>query len=260
MEKIYFSSTLLWDFPMESIMKFAAIHQYEGIEIWAQHALFKQFSTEEIMTLKEKYKLEMLVHSASWDLNISSINEGIRNQSIEEIKKSILFSKEIQAKDITIHPGRESLNNKLSNWHKGILSESLKIIAEFAYKNSVNLSLELMETEPKELICTPEFINDTIKKVDFPMGVTFDIAHLKEERLMQSYINEIINIDKIHVSNKKGNIYHVPLPDGDYDCKNMIKKLLKLKLPIVIEGYDENCEMDSLIKNTNFIKNLLQDI
>lgn len=257
LDNIYFSSTLLWNFPMESIMKFASIHEYEGIEIWSQHFWFKQFSIEEIIKLKEKYKLEMLVHSASWDLNIASINEGIRNQSIEEIKRSILFSKEIEAKDITIHPGRESINNKLNNWHKEILSESLKIIAEFAYKNSVKLSLELMETESKEIVCTPEFINSTVKKVGFPMGITFDIAHLKKEELMESYIDELKNIDKIHVSNKKGNTYHVPLAEGDYDCRNMIKKLLKFKVPIVIEGYDENCEMDSLIKNTDFIKNLL---
>lgn len=257
LERIYFSSTLLWNLTLENIMKFASIHEYEGIEIWTQHFWFKEFSVEEIIRLKEKYKLEMLVHSASWDLNIASINEGIRNQSIEEIKRSILCAKEIEARDVTIHPGKESINNKLSNWHHKILSESLKIIGEFAYKNSVKLSLELMETESKEFVCTPEFINNIIKKVGFPMGVTLDIAHLKKEELMESYISELENIDKIHVSNKKGNTYHVPLAEGDYDCHSMIKKLLMLEVPIVIEGYDENCNMDSLIKNTNFIKDLL---
>lgn len=258
MKNIYFSSTLLWNFSIEKIIKLAAEYKYEGVEIWAEHFWFNKFSIEDTIRLKEKYRLEILLHSASWDLNIASINDGIKNQSIEEIKKSILLAKEVGAKKITIHPGRESLNRKLTEWHINILKESLESISEFAYKNSVGISLELMEPEAKEIVHIPKVINSILESLNFPMGITFDIAHLKEESLMEPYIDELKNVDKIHVSNKKGDKYHVLLPEGDYDCKNMIKQLLGYNVPIVIEGYDESHEMDSFIKNTEFMKRVLR--
>ncbi|MBC2578743.1 sugar phosphate isomerase/epimerase [Clostridium sp. DJ247] len=257
MRNIYFSSILLWNKSLEEVMEIAHSYEYEGVEIWAQHFWFKNSSINSILNLKEKYGLKILCHGASNDINICSINEGIRKQSIKEIKKSILLSKRLEAEHITIHPGRKSFASSHFGWYKEVLLNSLNEITEFSFKNSVELSIELMEVIPKEFVTTPEIMNDIIMRLKHPIKTTLDIAHLEKEYLFELYLKQLKNINKIHISDRQGSKYHVTLGKGDLNCKAMIKEVIKLDLPLVIEGYDNSDNMQKFKENTDFIKSLL---
>lgn len=89
MANIYLSSTLLWRGSLEEIFDNVFRFGSDGIELWSQQFFYRKFDIGEFEKLAALYPLKNCVHSQSWDLNISSVNDGIRKQSVAEVKKSV---------------------------------------------------------------------------------------------------------------------------------------------------------------------------
>lgn len=248
MNNVYFSSTLMWNATMDEILKKAYFNKFKGIELWNQHFEFRDFCDEEYKRIADMYRLETIVHASSWDLNISSINTGIREASINEIFKSIDLAKRINAKEVTVHPGRQTINT-FKEYHIDILRDSLKRIRDYGREQDIEVSLEIMEKIPKELITTDKELKSILEDLYEDFSYTLDIAHCKNEDEAINYINSIKNISKIHISNKIGTKLHTALYDGDYDFNDLLPKLQKYNKPFVIEGFDKSNEF-SIINNT----------
>ena len=86
MATIYLSSTLLWNGSLEDIFDLAGQSGLDGIELWAQQFFYQGYREEDYQKLMALYPLKGCVHSQSWDLNLASINDGIRAQSVCEVK------------------------------------------------------------------------------------------------------------------------------------------------------------------------------
>ena len=89
MATIYIGSPLLWNCSLEEIFDWTYRSGLDGIELWAQQFFYHGFRRNDYLRLAALYPLKSCVHSQSWDLNLASINDGIRRQSVTEVKKSI---------------------------------------------------------------------------------------------------------------------------------------------------------------------------
>ncbi|MDF2681463.1 MAG: sugar phosphate isomerase/epimerase, partial [Brevibacillus sp.] len=156
---LYVSSTLMWKYPVEAAILIARKYGFSGMEVWAEHVWFHESSPQEIQDAAKRSGLKLTLHAASWDLNLCSLNQGIRRQSIQEIKRSMVLAREIGAKSVTIHPGRVTLSANSRAWHEPILIESLNELAHEACRLGRTLSIEHIEPLPKEIIVTPDDLN-----------------------------------------------------------------------------------------------------
>ena len=71
--------------------------------------LVHQFPTENIdAELLDSYNLKYSIHTPFMDVNIATLQEKSRLNSIEQIKSSIDFANEINAEAVVVHPGLAS--------------------------------------------------------------------------------------------------------------------------------------------------------
>lgn len=256
---IYFSSTLMWNKSLDEIMKKAYLEGFQGIELWMQQVEYKKYSVNECKQALKKNPIDITIHAYSWDLNLSSLNEGIRKASINEILKSIDYAHLIKAKDVTIHPGRKTIFGFEDN-NKELLYKSLKEISDYAKEKNIIISLEIMEKVSKEFITSDIELKECIKNLYEDFQYTLDVAHCTNEEEVFNYLNSVDRISKIHISNKIGNKLHTPLSIGDYDFQELLFKLEETNNPLVIEGIDYSDDLDILENNINFIKSIKGEI
>ena len=109
MKRIFFSSTLMWSAPLQDMAQVVQDNQLAGIEVWAQHFFYHQYDKAAYREYASKFQIETFVHSCSWDLNLASLNEGIRQASVQEVVASLRLAKELGAAEVTVHPGHMTM-------------------------------------------------------------------------------------------------------------------------------------------------------
>lgn len=255
MKNIFISSLLMWQYPVDQILKKTKALGINGVEIWVEQIWYYKTPLEKIISNKNKYKLDLTLHAPSWDINLCALNKEIRQTSINEIKKAIKLTKILDAKNITIHPGKLNLAS-LKEWHFQKSIESIAILANYADKHNVFLSIEQMEYLNKEYINNPTIMNKLLSYLPESVGVTFDVAHLNNNNDFDIYFNKMKKINKAHISNRLGNKLHTPCDEGELNCESFINKLSAKNIPLVIEGFDNSNENQILERNISFLKKI----
>ncbi|MGM0712868.1 sugar phosphate isomerase/epimerase family protein [Brevibacillus parabrevis] len=251
---LYVSSTLMWSYPVEAAILIARQYGFAGMEVWAEHVWFHKSNPREIQQAAKRVGMKLTLHAASWDLNLCSLNSGIRKQSVEEIKRSLALAGEIGAKSVTIHPGRVTLTHKNREWHEAVLIESLNELAQEAVRLGRVLSIEHIEPLPKELIVTPGDLNRLRAALNYPTAATLDIAHVPLTCSLPQFLGELEGVDKIHVSDATATKLHMPLGTGDIDLPTIWPLLLAEEKPLVVEGFDDARNLSQLKQNLLFLQ------
>lgn len=251
---LFMSSTLCFSYHPTSVIEIAKEKGFTGIEFWAEHLYCFNADPSQIRSLAEKAGLDITVHSSSWDLNIASMNKGIRNQSVSEIKKSIEMTAMLNAISMTFHPGSLTLADHMIDQHRRILVDSTKELLDYAEKFDVAISMELMEDRPKEFITTPESMNDFLSILKSDLGTTVDIAHVPINKDPCHYLAETFSIKSIHLSDSSFSTYHVPLGKGSIDLDDALSVLISSDLPVVLEGMDFKKELTFLDQHIDYLK------
>lgn len=258
LKQIYFSSTLMWNAPVQEIFSMAKSYEVGGIELWAEQAEFFHYNTREIRTLARKYDVQVVVHSKSWDLNFASIDKSIQNASLRSIKKSIDFARLIDVSEVTIHPPRQTLPIDGSSYIKKTQA-GLEKLLEYSSRQGVRLSLEIMEKLPKEIITSPETLKASLGTLYESFFYTVDTAHCTDKQEIFSILANINFVSKIHISNKKGKQLHTPLYDGDFDFRHILPRLKEYSVPLVIEGLETESSYQVLKNNIEYVQDLLDE-
>ncbi|KGX86776.1 sugar phosphate isomerase/epimerase family protein [Pontibacillus litoralis] len=251
---LYISSTLMWSYPVDEVIRLASGLGVAGVEVWAEHVWLHHTCTEKIIAAKEETGLDVTLHAASWDLNLCSLNEGTRIQSVTEIKKSMYLAKKIGANNVTFHPGRLTLKSEWIKWHLDQLQQSIIRLLQLGDELNITLSLELMEEKDKELLTTAEQMNAFLQHLPSSLKTTFDIAHVPFSRNILQQFKELERINKVHISDSTSKVYHVPLGKGELAITPILNELANETYPIVIEGYDDSTELNILKENMRFLR------
>ncbi|QDP39055.1 sugar phosphate isomerase/epimerase family protein [Radiobacillus deserti] len=254
---LYLSSTLCWAYPINDVLRIAKQLEYNGVEVWAEQVWYHDTTIESMVQTNQICGMDLSLHAASWDLNITSLNKGIQRQSIREIEKSIVLAQQIGASSVTIHPGKMTLESDWLDYHYQGMIENLQHLAQFAKQADVDLSLELMEPKEKEIIITPEQINRLLEELPDNVYVTFDSAHVPLTENILDYFKRTNRINKVHLSDCNEYVNHLPLGTGVADLNPFLEELQAFRHPIVIEGFENNKSLYSLLTNTKFLKHFI---
>lgn len=254
MAAIYISSTMMWNRRMEDIFDMTYRAGLDGIELWAQQFFSQGCSVEEYRKLSALYPLKTCVHSQSWDLNLASMNEGIRKQSVCEVKRSIELADELGACEVTVHPGRITIPGADLSYEEH-LYESLQEILDYGQNYHICVSLEIMERIPREFVTDMDGMKRVCRELFDDFSYTLDVAHCDSQEMIWDTMEQWGNrISKIHVSNRKGNRLHTLLEDGDYPMDKILVRLSGYGLPMVMEGLDASPGSEGAYRNFSFIQ------
>lgn len=238
MTEFYFSSTLMWGSPLADIIAMAETLDFAGVELWMEQFTFQKGSAEEVTAALHRHKRKLLVHSYSWDLNLCSLNDHIRSASAAAVEEAIRLAEAVGCREITVHPGRETVRLNGGYAYDDKLAEVVNHLAAYGRERNVMLSLEMMEPLPRELLTSPRVMNSFIERLEVPVEVTFDVAHCLNDDRALHYITALKGVSKIHISNKLGLTRHTPLAEGDLSFPFLLPILMDTGYPLVLEGID----------------------
>ena len=235
------SSTLFWSLPPEKWFRYAREYGLAGIEVWAQQLESNSIHAGELRRLARQYGAELTVHSYSWDLNLISMNKAERAVALELTKKAIRLAAFLDAKQVTIHPGRELFPAPGLDYDR-LLAKTSSVLGSYAAQWGTTASFEIMEKIQRERLTSAEAVRrmEMAARTSISWKYTVDLAHCDRAGEAES-LAVLLNgqISEFHVSNKKGTKRHIAdVAAGDFDLPLLLAALAPCGLPYVLEGLD----------------------
>ena len=236
--KLGFSTLALFMKANDDIIAVAKKHGFEMIEILAEDIFFKND--------KHEFKdcgLDVRIHAATVDINIASINKGIRTESVKQMIDCVRYAEDIGAKTVTVHPGKVGRND--SRLRRYALDLAIESIGKIMDESKVEVSVENMPARKSFLannIDELELIQDSTG-----CSLTIDTGHANTTGNLSELL-KLRNISYCHLNDNDGlKDQHIPLGEGTLDLK-----LLK----IIDYGIIELNNFDNVLKSKNVINNL----
>ena len=197
------------------IIELAKKHGFKIIEILGEDPHFEKDNGE-----FKDCGLDIRIHAATVDINIASLNKGIRDESISQMIECGKYAESINANTITIHPGVIGRNDPhLRKWALELAVES---IGEIIDNTNVEVSVENMPVREKFLGNTVEEIEMIQKATD--CSLTIDTGHGNTCGNLEEMLN-LKNISYCHLNDNDGKKdQHIALGEGTLDL-NLLKKI-----------------------------------
>lgn len=200
------------------------------------------------------YNLSYSIHAPISDINIASLNERIREDSILEILTTAETAASLGIELITIHPGLTSMSvpymeEKATEKAKRSLSSIDRISSQYG----VTIAVENMPSFPFMLGHTAEEMNELIGSTN--LGFCLDIGHGnttgQTDELIKAFRDRLVNI---HIHDNHGEMdEHLTLGEGDIDFKSIISSLKGYTGNYVIESKS----FPSAVESQDYLRPLL---
>jgi sugar phosphate isomerase/epimerase len=254
------SSLLFKSHSLGEVIDLARDQGISWVEVWTEH-LWRDDKGDLIKKLKTS-GLDLSVHGPIGDLNITSSNPGIREESIKQVIQGIEEAAEMRAKVITVHPGYLTgrLDEPEGIWEMQI--EAFKRFAKRGKELGLIVAMETMERRNKEVVIHPEIANritDAINMDNF--GVTFDVSHAHTVMDVVEFIQALDKIKHIHISDTKDGKVHVLMGQGEIAFGPVLQTLKqKYDGALVIEGWNPRDELGMVQKSTAFLNAQLEKL
>ena len=239
--KVGFTTLAMFMDDNLEIIKVAKENNFEMIEILGEAPFFKKENT---MAFKE-CGLEVSIHGPTVDINIASLNEGIRAESVKQMKECIDYAENINAHAITVHAGKIGRNEP--RLRKAALEIACESISELVdYSKNVIISVENMPIRQT-------FLGNKIEEIEMFKNecgcrLTIDLGHGNTT----GNNNELLDLKDItycHLNDNDGiKDQHIPLGDGTLNLE-LLKKVKK--------GIIELNNFDNILKSKKVIENII---
>lgn len=211
-----------------------------------------------IKQLKKIKDVRLAVHSDYLDTNLASGNSGIRRESINQLKQTIVFAKKINAKVVVFHPGKYFKKIYEAEAYASLF-KSMEEIIPFAKKNKVKLAVENMEDAQKMMCVKLDDLKRVLYRYD-DVHLAFDVAHAAKN-FPEDYISFYNTFkDKaihFHIAGiqKRKSPEEVTLAQSEIDFSDFIKE---------IRGKDavlrlESSNYQNMINSLKFIKRIAKE-
>lgn len=236
--KLGFTTLALFMEDNNKIINLAKQHGFEIIEILGEGPFFENDNCE-----FKDCGLDMRIHAATVDINIASLNKGIRAESVKQMIQCGQYAEKINAKTITVHPGIIGRNEpRLRNWALEIAVES---VGEIIDNTNVEISVENMPVRGK-------FLGNTVEEIEMIQeatgcSLTIDTGHGNTCGNLEEMLS-LKNISYCHLNDNDGiKDQHITLGEGTLDL-NLLKK--------IDTGIIELNNFDNILKSKKVIENL----
>lgn len=234
--KLGFTTLALFMEHNKDIIKLAKKHEFEIVEILGEDPFYEKDKGE-----FKDCGLDIRIHAATVDINVASLNKGIRNESIRQMIKCGNYAEKIGAKTITVHPGKIGRNEpRLRNWALEIACES---IGEIMDNTNVEISVENMPVRQSFLANKVEELE--MIQNETGCALTIDTGHGNTCNNLEEMLN-LKNISYCHLNDNDGiKDQHITLGDGTLNL-NLLKKI---DVAII-----ELNNFDNILKSQNILK------
>ena len=200
------------------------------------------------------YNLSYSIHAPISDINIGSLNERIREDSILEILTTAETAASLGIELITIHPGLTSMSVPYME-EKAMekAKKSLRSIDRISSQYGVTIAVENMPSFPFMLGHTAEEMNELIGPTN--LSFCLDIGHGnttgQTDELIKAFRDRLANI---HIHDNHGEMdEHLTLGEGDIDFKKVIGSLKGYTGNYVIESKS----FPSAVESQDYLRSLL---
>ena len=214
--------------------------------------LVHQFPYENISEeLLESYNLKYSIHSPFMDVNIASLQEQSRLNSIAQIKNSIDLANKIDAECVVVHPGLMTfLARPFEDKLYATANKSIVELGDYGKDLGVCVTIENMPTFEAMIYQNMEELDKVLTEND--MYMTLDIGHANHAGYSadEMYFD---SIKHIHAHDNNGDDdSHLALGEGSIDLKHIINTFESKKYDgiYIIEVNDE----DSIKKSYEYMK------
>jgi len=232
---------------------------FRAAEVWMEHLLKTDEKPEDIKYESDKLGLELSLHGASYDINLTSINRGIREESKRQAEEAIIAGRKLGASIIVLHPGKLSASRVDKVKCRIRMVEIFEFIDEIAERESVRVGIEAMEKRSREIYVAPEYVQSMLEKGWKKIGLTLDIAHAFTLMDPIPYMRKINKswIYHVHISDAAPGKTHIPLGEGNIDINSILRELNEFYNGLVIiEGYVPGEGERIVRENYRYLKSL----
>ena len=236
--KLGFTTLALFMEDNNKIINLAKQHGFEMIEILGESPFYEKDKGE-----FKDCGIDMKIHAATVEINIASLNTGIRAESVRQMIECGHYAEKINANTITVHPGIIGRNEPhLRKWALEIAVES---IGEIIDNTNVEVSVENMPVRGK-------FLGNMVEEIEMIQeetgcSLTIDTGHGNTCGNLEEMLS-LKNISYCHLNDNDGvKDQHIAIGDGTLDL-NLLKKIDTA----IIELND----FDNILKSKKVIENL----
>lgn len=234
--------------PFEEVMR-EIDKNFEGWEFLAEreHGYHK---LEEIKNALSTVDLTIQIHAPFNDLNVASMNSGLRKAAIDEIVRSYEMAVELGAEMVTLHPGVYSPIGRYWEGTDAAAIESLKKLDKIADDHGVDVSVENMPNLDVTMGVTPEDMENILDGSG--MSFCLDVGHAYTSGRLEDFLRfEPVNL---HIHDNKGEEdIHLPLGEGDIDIEHALDSLSSYSGNYVIE----NRSLDDLVQSKLYLEDMV---
>lgn len=247
--KVGFSTLALFMKPIEEILEIGKNDRFELIEILTEGFYNPEYllKNKEMLEPFQSYDYDYYLHAPTVDLNLASINPGIRKESVRQTLKALELGNEIGAKAVTIHPGQIGrIEDRIRNMGLKLSKESIKECVKYSEGMETKISVENMPGKPKFLCTKPEELENIVEETN--CSITIDLGHANTCNNTEKFL-DIPNIAYCHLSDNNGEKdQHNILGQGTLDL-NLLKKVKNGILEL--NNYNKVLESKKVLEKMN---------
>jgi sugar phosphate isomerase/epimerase len=257
MKKIGISSMALFKYSPEDAVRRASELGFSAWEIMLEGSHFREDYTK-VKELADSCGVEIFVHVPFSDLNIASLNEGIRKETLSQVFWAIETADFLESKLVTFHSGRPSpvgMAFRDEAWETNL--KSISEIVEFSGDFDLKVCLENMPNFPDAMCCGIEELKTVLDR-NPELGLTLDVAHAHtcgdEMEFIKNFNDRMLHVH-LH-DNSRENDSHGAVGEGDINFKSVLSHLKEFKGYGIIEAKSESGAIASKHKFDELIVSL----
>ena len=262
------TSMMFWNYPVEAALPRIAEMGFDAVEIWAEHFWRDGQTPSSVVPILEAEGLRCTVHCPIMDLNITSPNTGIREESVRQNLEAIDLAHELGAELMIVHPGALfSRHDSLDDYWRWQIDAFEQFVA-YGNRLGVRLAVENMDVQSKkEVVKTAQDIHRITEHfAPGELGFILDTTHLGTEELNLALIDQMDEIAHVHISDAivmpSGRVRtHLPLGEGALDFKRILAAVLpRLTGILQFETFIPPGNPDKILAQKEYLERILLEL
>jgi sugar phosphate isomerase/epimerase len=223
--KLGFSTLALFMNSLEDFLETASRDGFQLIEIlcegpyWPRNVMAFNNNFE----IFDSYDIDVYLHSPTIDLNPGSLNPGIREETLKQLKETINFGTKINCKAITTHPGLiHRLEERVRNFGMEHAINVLTEATNYSEERGIKFSIENMPNKYAYFCNSADEHKFFVEKCG--SYATVDTGHANTSGDVESFF-KLRNIVYYHLNDNDGEKdQHLALGEGTLDL-NLLKEV-----------------------------------
>lgn len=177
---VYLSTRTCVDLGVAETLALASELGYDGVEVWIDDLVRSGAAPRDVRADAERRGLPISVHAPSYDLNPTSTNRGIREESVRQVLDALATARDLGARIVTVHPGQLSARADVPEDYWPAQVAFFSAVFGRAREIGVVAAAEHMEKGLKHIFGTPEDVarlHRAVAEAGLPFAYTLDVAH-----------------------------------------------------------------------------------